>query len=55
MNKEHRLILNAVLKNKTIDEIEEINGLLSEKLDWCEVSGQLLNHRLLGYFYEGLN
>ena len=54
MDKEKRLILSVVLKNKTNEEIEEIDKLLDEKLDWCFISGQLMNHRLLGYFYEGL-
>ncbi|MCI9541769.1 MAG: nucleotidyltransferase family protein [Lachnospiraceae bacterium] len=54
MNKEQRLILDVVLKNKSVEKIEEIDGLLEEKLDWCVISGQLMNHRLLGYFYEGL-
>ncbi len=54
MNKEERLILDVVLKNKTDEEIEKIDKILDEKIDWCVISGQLMNHRLLGYFYEGL-
>ena len=54
MNIENRLILDAVLKNKSNKEIEKIDRMLEKKIDWCIVSGQLINHRLLGYFYEGL-
>ena len=39
---------------KTQYEIEQIYDLLETKLDWCEIAGQLFNHRLAGYFLLGL-
>lgn len=55
MKKEHRLILDAVLIKKSKEEIKKINTLLEEKLDWFEIAGILVNHRLGGYFYLGLD
>lgn len=55
MKTEYELILKTVVKNKSVQEIQEIDRLLEQKIDWCEVGGQLLNHRLTGYFYYGLN
>lgn len=54
MEKEYRLILLAVLVNKTQLEELLIDNLLKNKLDWCEIAGQLFNHRLAGYFLLGL-
>lgn len=54
MKKEHELILLTVLVNKTSEEREKINELINSKLDWCEIAGQVINHRLGGYFYNGL-
>lgn len=54
MKNEHRLILIASLNMKTQYENEQINDLLETKLDWCEIAGQLFNHRLAGYFLLGL-
>lgn len=54
MKKEYRLILLAVLVNKTQLEELQIDNLLKNKLDWCEIAGQLFNHRLAGYFLLGL-
>jgi len=54
MKQEHTLILQACLVDKSDEEIDQISNLLSSKLDWCEIAGQLLNHRLGGYFYFGL-
>ena len=55
MKKEHRLILDAVLIKKSENEIESINEILEENLDWFEIAGLLVNHRLGGYFYLGLD
>ena len=55
MKKEYELILRTVLKNKSAQEIQDIDSLLEQNIDWCEVGGQLLNHRLTGYFYYGLS
>lgn len=54
MKKENQLILTTVILNKTKDERELIKKLLSEKLDWGYIGGILINHRLSGYFYMGL-
>lgn len=54
MNKEQELILKTVLINKSTNEIKEIDCLLENKLDWFYIGGILLNHRLSGYFYNGL-
>lgn len=54
MKKEHRLILLSVLISKSEYEKSMIDELLENKLDWCEIAGQLFNHRLAGYFLLGL-
>ncbi len=54
MKKEHELILKVVIKKKSKEDIAQINELLNESLDWCEIAGQVVNHRLGGYFYNGL-
>lgn len=55
MRKEYELVLLSVLINKTDNEIKQIDELLAEKIDWVEVGGLLLIHRLGGYFINGLN
>lgn len=55
MKKEHELVLKAALIKKSEEEINRVNDLLEENLDWIEISGLLLNHRLGGYFYMGLS
>lgn len=55
MKKEHSLILKAVLQNKSEKEIREIDKILDSNLDWIEIAGIALNHRLGGYIYKGLN
>lgn len=54
MTKEQELILLGVLVEKNQQEIDRVNELLGEKINWIEVAGQLMNHRLCGYFYYGL-
>lgn len=54
MNQNYELILKTVLINKTEEEIAHIAELLKFKIDWCEIIGQVINHRLGGYFYNGL-
>lgn len=54
MTIEHEMILTVVLKNKTQLECERIEKLFSQRVDWCEIAGQVINHRLGGYFYYGL-
>lgn len=55
IRKEYELILLVVLVKKTLNEINRVDKLLKEKIDWVEVGGILLNHRLGGYFINGLN
>lgn len=55
MRKEVELILLAVLKNKTQVERDRVTALLTEDLDWIFIGGILLNHRLSGYFFVGLD
>lgn len=52
---EYRLIFLAAIINKTEDEVQELDEILNNKINWCEVSGQIVNHRLCGYFFNGLN
>ena len=54
MKKEYKLILLSTLINKNSVENEEIDKILADNIDWVEVAGILLNHRLGGYFYNGL-
>lgn len=54
MKLEYQLLLSTLLINKTEEEQEKVTILLGSKVDWCEVSGQLINHRIGGYFYKGL-
>jgi len=51
MLREHKLLMDAVLFNKNDSEIAELKNNLDEKIDWIELAGQMVNHRLGGYFY----
>ncbi|WP_127531613.1 nucleotidyltransferase family protein [Paenibacillus kobensis] len=55
LKKEYDLILTACLRNRTDSEEEKLNGLVSEEMDWGLVGGELVHHRLGGYFYSGLS
>ena len=55
MKKEHEFVLKASLIDKNEKDINEINSLLDEELDWVEVAGIMLNHRLGGYVIKGLD
>lgn len=55
MKKEYELIMLAVLVDKTEEEKKRIDDLLSYEMDWVEIAGILMNHRLGGYFYFGLS
>lgn len=55
MKKEHEFILKASVIDKNEEEVKEINFLLQNELDWVEIAGILLNHRLGGYVFKGLN
>jgi hypothetical protein len=54
MNKELELLLLAVLRNKSDEEKQKISELLQQELNWGNIAGQALHHRLGGYFYFGL-
>lgn len=54
MKQEHKLILKAILINKSEEEENEVSTLLENNLNWIEIVGILLSHRLGGYFYTGL-
>ncbi len=54
MIKEYRVIFLSCLKQRTKEQDYELEYLFSEHLDWEKIGGQLLYHRLCGYFYGGL-
>lgn len=54
ISKEHKFILNAALIEKNEEEINNINKALDEPLNWIEIAGIAMNHRLGGYLYNGL-
>ncbi|WP_135548512.1 nucleotidyltransferase family protein [Paenibacillus cymbidii] len=51
---EKELILLAVLKNRSNAENNRIEEIAANELDWGWIGGQLLHHRLTGYFVIGL-
>lgn len=51
MLKEHELLLNTVLFNKNEMEKQKMNDILDTGIDWIELTGQMFNHRLGGYFF----
>lgn len=55
MRKEIELILLAVLVDKNEQEVSRISEILNYDMDWIYIGGILVNHRLAGYFYDGLN
>lgn len=54
MEKENKLILLSSLQEKSNDEVEIIEKIMAEPIDWAYVIGQLIHHRLTGYFINGL-
>ncbi len=54
MEKVNRVILLSTLIKRSEVEQEELRALLSDKLDWANLIGQLAHHRIMGYFYYGL-
>jgi hypothetical protein len=54
MKNEQRLLLLAVIKDKTEREQIELNELFNKEINWGYIAGQLYHHRLSGYFYCGL-
>lgn len=55
MTKEIRLILLSVLKNRCDSEEKELENLFFENLDWSYILGELIRHRLNGYFLTFIN
>lgn len=54
MRREDELILYTSLIDKSEEEIKKIEDSLSKPIDWGYVIGQLIHHRLTGYFMKGL-
>ncbi len=50
MKRENRLVLLSSLQKRTEDEIREVFELMENELDWGYIIGQLIHHRLSGYF-----
>lgn len=55
MRNEYQLMLLSVLKNRNSDEENLLRILFSETLDWELIGGQLISHRLGGYFLAGID
>lgn len=55
MKKEIDTILLGVLTNRTKDEEERFQELITHKLDWAWLTGQLIRHRINGNFYCSMN
>lgn len=54
MKKENELILLSCLQTKTDNEKNNIKEIVATKLDWGYIVGQLVHHRLSGYFISYL-
>lgn len=55
MKKEYEVILLSVLRNRTVEEEVKLNNFLNSEIHWDVLIGELLHHRLSGYFLSGLN
>lgn len=55
MDKEKKVILYGCLNKRTEQEEKELSMLLNEKLNWGYICGQLMHHRLCGYFYINMS
>lgn len=53
--KEYDIVLQSSVIRKTEEEIANLDNLMEGNVDWIKVAGILLNHRLGGYFFVGLN
>lgn len=50
---ENDVILLGVLKKRTQEEEERLSNIIkNNQIDWSYVAGQLVHHRLTGYFYN---
>lgn len=54
MKRENEIILLSTLHKKTKAEKMKLEELLREKNDWAYIVGELVCHRLCGYFYYGI-
>lgn len=54
MKRENEIILLSSLHCKTEWEKKKLEELLKEKNDWAYIVGELVCHRLCGYFYYGI-
>ncbi len=52
---ENKLILLTCLQRRTENEENQIKQIISLKLDWGYIVGQLIHHRLSGYFISYLS
>ncbi|WP_419871389.1 nucleotidyltransferase family protein [Candidatus Pristimantibacillus sp. PTI5] len=53
-NVEKEFLLLSLLKNRTVEENDRLVELSSHEIDWGWIGGQIMHHRLSGYFYFGL-
>ena len=54
MRKENEVIMLGCIMNKTVKNSERLHELINTPLDWAYIAGQLIHHRLLGYFFIGV-
>lgn len=54
MKNEVELILLGCLCKRSEEEKEKLEALLKEQIDWIWVVGQLMRHRLVGYFHNNI-
>lgn len=55
MKKEYDLVMLGSLIKRTDEEDSILNKAIEEGVNWIEVGGILLNHRLSGYFYNNVS
>lgn len=54
MKKEEEVIMLGCIMTKTEAVKERLKELLNTPLDWAQIAGQLIHHRLMGYFFIGI-
>lgn len=52
MKVENEVVLLSVLQNRTVEETQRLEKLIAQSLDWGYIIGQLIHHRLTGYFIK---
>ena len=55
MKKEYDVVMLGSLIKRTDEEDSILNKAIEEGVNWIEVGGILLNHRLSGYFYNNVS